>query len=1311
VLQYASFLLLASAALSLVLAVAAARRRPVLSTPAPVALAAAAGLWAVAEVLRRTSGTLDVATFWLGVGALLASIVPVAGMALVLQYTGRVRLLTRPLRLLVLVEPLITAAAILTNESKHYMWSKLELVGSPRPTLVASPGLWGLVHSIYGYGLCAVATLLFVSWLFKSKRSILGSRSALLLAAALPWLAKYLSVMRVLPQAGVELTPVALFASCAILFFAQVQNRFSGLLVPAAQAVFGGSTDLVLVVDSANRLAHLNPAAERATGLVPTTATGRPLSELMPDSDLVRVLEGVRPAEAAVTVGSGASARSYDLHVVPLYGARGRASGRMMMLKDATTRHRTEEVMAALARTERLYMAARSLISPNDPHAVLQVTAETVSRALPASGVTVVTFAPGMTSVADWARTPPEPAGQGAPALAELTAGLPGWVVEHNQPILTAKSAADPRETAQEQRRRAEKDIGSQIIAPLAAGERVLGLLMATNRRSERDFARADMHLVTGLANQTVAAYERACAVTAQAEQLALCNAVLEDQGAMLCRRDKEGTVIYVSPAYAGLFGKTPEELVGTQFNPELPIAEGDQQQLGDLAAVDGSSSEKAFECRLVVPDGEIKWLRCTLRADTDSLGNVQSVQEALEDITTSKEENEALKSSELKHRGLLDSIRSPLLALRPDLSILYCNEAFAALTGQLASELVSRNALEAVPALEQSQFWTTITQALDSGAVWDAEAELAGRFWHARATPTSWGVLLAAEDITELVQARDKALDASRLKSEFLATMSHEVRTPMNAIVGMTELLLDMPLKPEQRDFARVVLQQTNSLLSMIENILDYSKMEAGRLELEPKDFQMLGLVEEVIDLVGPSLRDKDVRILTQIAPEIPSWLRGDSARLKQVLVNLVGNACKFTEQGTVLIHAVLESQGAQHVTLRVEVKDTGVGIPAAVQGRLFEPFSQGDSSTTRKHGGAGLGLAISKRLVELMGGQIGMQSEVGEGTTVWFTANFQPSSSPDLAVLEPDLHGLRVLIVDRDPDEAHMLSGHLTSWGMQTESVGGHEGARSLLANAAGASKPYDVVLVAHDPPLADAFALQQLLAQSASLSSTSLVLLANPHMDTPHGAPLRELFKSVLPTPVDPPTLFNSLVDVTLGLPRVRTTRLAEASTAPAPRLILLAEDNPTTQTMVLLQLQRLGYSAHTVSDGRQAVNAVAVAPSAYAMILMDCQMPELDGFEATRALRESAGPGGRHIPIVALTAYSTEQDRQKCLDCGMDDYISKPVTRERLREVLERWMPPEARPGALDAEPESWEPDTGNHQTGRANGAAPAEDADA
>jgi len=349
----------------------------------------------------------------------------------------------------------------------------------------------------------------------------------------------------------------------------------------------------------------------------------------------------------------------------------------------------------------------------------------------------------------------------------------------------------------------------------------------------------------------------------------------------------------------------------------------------------------------------------------------------------------------------------------------------------------------------------------------------------------------------------------------------------------------------------------------------------------------------------------------------------------------------------------------------------------------RLFEPFTQADSSTTRKYGGAGLGLAISKRLVELMGGQIGLQSEVGKGTTVSFTASFQPAAAPDLAVLEPDLKGLRVLVVDSDADSSRLLEGHLGSWGMQTDSVGGHGAALAMLQSAAAVSRPYDVVLVAHAPPEVDAFILQQGLAGSSALAPTSVVLLVeDPDVATPSGVPLQELFEEVLPTPVNPPTLFNALVDVTLGLPRVRTSRLPAPGGAAAPRLILLAEDNPTTQTMVLLQLQRLGHSAHTVSNGRQAVNAVAVAPSAYALILMDCQMPELDGFAATRALRESSGDHGRHIPIVALTAYSTEQDRQKCLASGMDDYISKPVTRERLREVLERWIPAEPLSGTGD-----------------------------
>jgi PAS domain S-box-containing protein len=1284
VLQNASYLLLLSAVLSLGLALLAARRRPLLSTPAPISLASAAGLWAVAEFLSRTSSSFELASFWLALGTLAASIVPVAAVTLTLQYIGRGRLLTRWARMLLLVEPVLTAVAVWTNASTRWMWMRLEMAGETSSSLVATPGVWGMVHGVYGYSLCAAATVLFLSWLLRSKRSIYGSRFVLLVAALLPWIAKGVTALRLEPPGAVELTPVGLFLSCALLFLAQARSRLPGLLATAAQAVFGGSSDLVIVLDSSDRLAHLNPAAERATALVSRNVSGRAIADVMPDSDLVHALAGGRPAGAPVTIGSGPASRSYDLHLVPLYGASGRAAGRMLMLRDATARRRTDEVMAALARTERLYMAARSLITPNQPHEVLQVTAETVSRALPASRVEVVAFNSDVTRIVDWAQAPASAAGETEPAIEETKTGLTGWVIERNQPILTLKGVPDSRETTEEQRRRLENDTGSQIIAPLAVDGRVVGLLVATNRRSERDFARADMHLVTGLANQAVFAYERACAVSSLGEQLSLYKDVVRDQDELVCRRQADGTISFANEAYCAFYGQRADEVVSCLYYPSTPPEEQTNLQ-EELAMLSPDNPEISLESRVLAPDGSVRWMRSRVRGTFDAQGCLVSSQEVSTEVTHQKEDEKTLRESELKHRVLLDSIASPLLALRPDSTILYCNDAFAAMTGRSASDLSSQNVLEVLPALAESTLWETFRRAQETGTAGEVEGELAGRFWYARVNPTPWGVLAAAEDITELVQARDKALDASRLKSEFLATMSHEVRTPMNAIVGMTELLLDMPLNPEQRDFAHVVLEQTNSLLLMIENILDYSKMEAGRLELEPKDFQLLELVRGVIDLLAPMLRDKDVRILTQIAPEIPSWLRGDSLRLKQVLVNLVGNACKFTEKGQIFIHAALESQGAQHATIRFEVSDTGVGIPAAALGRLFEPFTQADSSSTRKYGGAGLGLAISRRLVELMGGQIELTSEVGKGTSVWFTATFQPSAAPDLAVLEPDLQGLRVLIVDSAPDEAQMLAGHLSSWGMQTESADGHELALQLLGDAASAGRPYDAVLVAHDPPAVDSFVLQRGLAESASLASTSVVLLAGPSVTTPAGAPPQDLFEAVLPTPIEPPALFNALVDVTLGLPRVRTTRLPSSTRGQAPRLILLAEDNPTTQTMVLLQLQRLGYSAHTVSDGRQAVNAVAVAPSAYAAILMDCQMPGLDGFAATRALRESSGEDGRRIPIVALTAYSTEQDRQKCLASGMDDYISKPVTRERLREVLERWIPSEARPGSPDSGP--------------------------
>jgi polar amino acid transport system substrate-binding protein len=496
-----------------------------------------------------------------------------------------------------------------------------------------------------------------------------------------------------------------------------------------------------------------------------------------------------------------------------------------------------------------------------------------------------------------------------------------------------------------------------------------------------------------------------------------------------------------------------------------------------------------------------------------------------------------------------------------------------------------------------------------------------------------------------------------------------------------MTELLLDMPLNEEQKDFATVVLDQTHRLLRIIDDILDLSKIEAGKLELETTDFQPAAIVEAVAELMTPMAEEKDLSLTTFVAPEIPEWLRGDPGRLHQVLLNLVGNAVKFTEQGKVVVRVTLENGTDAQVITRFTVSDTGIGIPAAARQRLFEPFTQVDGSTTRKYGGTGLGLAISKRLVELMGGEIDVESKEGQGSTFWFTTLLERAWSPEVpapTALELDPRGLRVLIVDGNPTHTGALDGYLRSWSMEADRVAGGE-ALQVLRKAAAANAPYDVAVVDQDMAGMSPFALQEAVHQDPVVASTRLILLSGDDDGAGSEPTAEKGFSAYVSKPVQQPQLFDALVDITRDTPRSGTTaKASDAEGTRTPRLVLLVEDNQTTQTMVLLQLQRLGYSAHTVSNGREAVAAVSVAPSAYALILMDCQMPEMDGFAATRAIREAEPASGRHIPIVAVTAYATENDRDKCLAAGMDDYISKPVTRDRLREVIEHWMPQEVQP---------------------------------
>ena len=779
---------------------------------------------------------------------------------------------------------------------------------------------------------------------------------------------------------------------------------------------------------------------------------------------------------------------------------------------------------------------------------------------------------------------------------------------------------------------------------------------------------------------------------------------ILENMSDWLWEVDFEGRYTYCSPHVETFLGYTPDELIGKTLFDVMPPEEAERVGIQFMEICSMRSHIKNLENWNICKDGRQILFITNGAPILDVDGNLKGYRGVDRDITEQKRiEAELRKLSRAVQQSPVSIVITDTRGL-----IEFVNPKFTDLTGYTAEEAIGQNPriLNAgqTPPETFENLWRTVT----SGNTWKGEvlnkAKDGSLFWELTSVSPLYdenGVithyLAVKEDITEkkhvtdqLIIAKEQAERATLAKSSFLATMSHEIRTPMNGVIGMTSLLLDTELNAEQLEYTEIVRKSAENLLTIINEILDFSKIEAGKLDLEILDFDVRLTVEETAELLAFRVADKGLELICCIDPEVPSYLRGDPGRLRQIIMNLVGNAIKFTHHGEIVINVSLSSDQDNVATLLFKIHDTGVGIPAERLGAIFTPYSQADVSTSREYGGTGLGLPICKQLAELMGGEIGVTSEMDLGSTFWFTGRFEKQSiqnSPAAknATAEPhvEISGIKVLAITTSVTNRSLLTTLLNQWGCHSETAIDGESALLLLQQAAHRNEPFRLLLMDQRLPDMDGRELGRRIKDDPALESTSMVMLTVAGQRGDAAALTQIGFSGYLTKPVRP-TQLHDCIALVLGKNNAETqnteslrkpegiiTRHTVEELAEHHVRILLAEDNVINQKVMLSILSKLDYRTDVAADGLEAVRALERID--YDLVLMDVMMPGMDGFAATAEIRDMASQVLNHdVPIIAVTANALKNDRDACLAAGMNDFLPKPVRKDELAGILKKWL---------------------------------------